>query len=79
MTKGNKKPAGCKKNLKEYVGKDVCVLDSKKVQWIGQVLKVREETDEEDSIIVKLPFGHIVFWESNIVNISTYQPKKTVS
>lgn len=65
-----------KMELKDFVGKMVCVTDAKKEQHFGEVLKFRREENDEDSIIMKLPFGHIVLWESDIQGISPYEPKR---
>lgn len=65
-----------KASLKEFVGQMVCVTDVKKEQHYGQVLKFRREENDEDSIIMKLPFGHIVLWESDIWRICAYEPKQ---
>lgn len=63
-------------NLKEFVGKTVCITDAKKTEWCGEILKIRTEENDEDSVIVKLPYGHIVFWESDIQNIVMYEQQE---
>ena len=67
-----------KMELKDFVGKMVCVTDARREEHYGQVLKFRREDNDEDSIIVKLPYGHIVLWESDIQGIRPFIPKKAV-
>lgn len=76
MAKGTLEREKTCTNLREFVGKTVKITDSKEGEWCGEILKLRVEENEEDSVIVKLPFGHIVFWESDIRNIVTYQTKE---
>lgn len=80
MFKGNKEQKKVLEhthaNWKEFVGKRVCITDSKETEWHGEILKVRTQENEEDSVIVKLLFGHIVFWESDIRNIVMYEQQE---
>lgn len=80
MVKGSRKQRQSLKNqcmnLREFVGKTVCITDSREMQWRGEILKIRTEENDEDSVIVKLPYGHIVFWESDIHHIIMYEKQE---